>query len=314
MKSFLLYAVVLFAIVMSTSLLRAQDTTATKDTTNYKMQEIVVNASQPVEEHLVGEYKQPEWSTHRRFPSTRVYLQVEPGEVEYEQWAEIYVNQDNNANVNQNGSKLMRLESEFEFGLGGRFQFDIYMNTLRQWNPQDGAGSNFGLRGWSSELRYAFANWGEIPGNPTLYLEYSVFDSTYGDEGQGYDKIEGKLLLGDQFGPRWHWGWNIVHERSLAPADYRDMEFTTTAGISYTAVDEKFSLGPEISATDEIDRPRTAVIAEGAAGDIQNYEILIGPSFQFRPQKRAHFDVEPLFGVTPTSHAMRMIMIFGWDL
>jgi hypothetical protein len=313
MKSFLIYAFALIAIVMSPSLLRAQDTTATKDTTNYKMQEIVVSATQPVEEHLVGEYKQPEWSTHRRFPSTRVYLQVEPGEVEYEQWAELRVNEDND-HPGQDGSKLMRFASEFEFGLGGRFQFDVYLNTLRQWSTADGAGNTFGLRGWSSELRYAFADWGAIPGNPTLYLEYSVFDSTEGDEGQGYDKIETKLLLGDQLAERWHWGLNLVTERGLAPMDYRDVEYTATGGISYTVADEKFSVGPEVSATYEVDRPRTEVMLYGAAGDLVTHELLIGPSFQFRPQKKAHLDIEPLFGVTPTSHALRLITIFGWDL
>jgi hypothetical protein len=33
----------------------------------------------PITEHtLVGEYQQPEWTTHRRFPTTRVYLQQPP--------------------------------------------------------------------------------------------------------------------------------------------------------------------------------------------------------------------------------------------
>src|SRR6187549_345862 len=37
----------------------------------------------------VGPYKRPMWTLHRVSPTTRIYLQVDPGEVEFEQWVDI---------------------------------------------------------------------------------------------------------------------------------------------------------------------------------------------------------------------------------
>lgn len=155
-------------------------------------------------------------------------------------------------------------------------------------------------------MRWAFADWGVLPGNPTLYLEYSVFDSANGDEGKGYDKIEPKLLLGGELATRWHWGLNLVTERGLAPAENRDEEYNVTGVISYSLADQSFSLGPSFSYTHEIDRT-------GGIGTPEK-EVLAGPSIQWRPTGKAHLDIEPLFGLTDESRQLNMFVVFGWDL
>src|SRR5262245_2859662 len=58
-------------------------------TTKKELPPIYVNANDSAvvsENDLVGPYKAPEWTTARRFPTTRVYIQRAPGEVAFEQW------------------------------------------------------------------------------------------------------------------------------------------------------------------------------------------------------------------------------------
>ena len=59
-----------------------------------------------------------------------------------------------------------------------------------------------------AELRWALANWGKIPGNPTIYLEWK-------NEDAAPDHFEGKLLLGGAIASGWHWGSNFVWEHEL---------------------------------------------------------------------------------------------------
>jgi hypothetical protein len=296
MKRIVLH-IVLVAAVWPIIAFAQQDRNAPGDSIRANMDTMHVQGYRLNEDRPVGPYKQPEWTTHRRFPSTRVYLQVMPGQVEFEQWIEIRT-----ASKNDGGGTLARISEEFEFGLGGRFQLDIYLNMLRVSRNEL---SSFNLRGWSAELRYALADWGKIPGNPALYLEYSVFDAVNGGEGKGYDKIEPKLLLGDELGAGWHWGLNLVTERSIAPLRDRDEEYAVTGVLSYSIFDQSLSLGPSFSFTHGIER--NGGITKSSA------EYLLGPSLQFRPLPRAHLDVEPLFGLTNDSKQLKMFVVFGWD-
>ena len=47
-------------------------------------------------------------------------------------------------------------------------------------------------------------------------------------------------------------------------------------------------------------------------GDFDN-EVLVGPSFQFRPAPNAHFDLAPLFGCTNDSPDSKITILFGWE-
>jgi hypothetical protein len=260
------------------------------DTAQVNMSEIIIRANRPKEEALVGPYKQPEWTTRRRFPSTRVYIQTLPGKVEFEQWMEVRIPKSDSKNAET------RMRTEFAFGFTDRIQLDLYLNTVHKRNE---ANSSFGWRGWSGEIRYALADWGVLPGNPTLYFEYLFFN---GDP----DKIEPKILLGDELASNWHWGINGVYEREIAGAPDRDEEWKITGALGYTLIDEKLSLGSALEYSVETER------ASGI-DDETTHEVLIGPSLQWRPIKNAHFDIEPLYGVTDESKRMKMYLVFGWD-
>lgn len=253
-------------------------------------QEVVVIAGALMEEYAVGETRQPEWTTHRRWAATRVYVQQPAGGVEFEQWFEIRTKKDGGE------PHEVRIKQELEFGLGDRLQLDLYAMSVWTQNrgsePEDA--STFDWRGFSAEIRYALADWDEIWGNPTLYFEYQMLN-------ESADVFESKLLLGGTIDHGWYWGSNLVWERGLGNADEIEIEYKVTLGISHTLIDRKLSLGVSAEAA--------YVVEPGGRAR----EVHVGPSLQYRPIPRAHFDIEPLWGCTGESKRLKMFLVFGWD-
>jgi hypothetical protein len=233
------------------------------------------------EEDLVGPYEQPEWTAHRRFPSTRVYVRP-PETFGMEFWLR--------PTIDRTGHTQTRTQMEAEVGLPGRFQLDFYVTS-----NSDGQKGDFGFNEQSIELRWALADWDVIPANPTLYLEYTFAD-------QEPDAIEGKILLGDSMAPSWHWGLNLVFERQISGALSNTYEIT--GGISKTLTDERFSLGAEVkgSLTDE----------HGNRGDFSE-ELLVGPSLQYRVGRQIHMDFAPLIGIGGDSPAAQIFAVLGYE-
>ena len=248
--------------------------------------EVYGDREQLEENKAVGSSKRPEWTSARRFTNTRIYLQQEEfGDVGIEQWVKMQ--------YPHHGKPNYLFEEEIEIGLGHRLQLDLYEN----WHltPEERYQANH--ESFSIELRYAFADWGVIPLNPTLYAEYTVSNKAY-----NADKVEVKLLLGDSIMPRIHWGWNLVYERELG--QYGTIEYSTAAGISYTVIDNKLSVGLEAKLENETTK------GHRSPGPI---ELDIGPSIQWKPTKNTHFDIAPLFGVTGESPRAEIWCIFGYD-
>jgi hypothetical protein len=252
-----------------------------------KMPEVIVTGNQLMEsrpgwlkeEQYVGPYNQPEWTTARRFAGTRVYLQQQPWGMGVEQWVRFRNYRD--------GSSDTRFQEEFEIGLPYRFQVDLYETwTVDQdWRSQQDE--------WSAEIRYALADWGKIPLNPTLYLEYSQHD-------HDPNALEGKLLLGTDLAPRWHWGLNLICERELSGAE--TTEYAVSQGLSYTLLDEKLGAGVEM---------KYAHVT--ASGSPDENEFLIGPSAQWRITDRMHLDITPMFGCTQDSPVVEAWLVFGFS-
>ncbi len=257
----------------------------------FQAKQVDVQAGELREERPVGDYDQPQWTTFRRFPSTRIYLQTPPGGVQFEQWVQFRNSKEPGVPSEE------RLSQELEFGLGHRFQLDLYMNEL---HVRDGANSTFDWSGYAAEIRYALADWDKIWGNPTLYLEYTLNDQNH----DGPDDIEPKLLFGGEIAPGWHWGANLVHERSLAGENDRTEESSFVASVSRTIEDEVFSVGASGEVTYES--------SPGTTTKNHDFSVLVGPSFQFLPNGRASLNLEPLFGLTGDSLRSKVYLIFTW--
>ena len=141
--------------------------------------DLVVQDYALAEEKPDGASGQPDWVKQRRFSNTRVYLQKDPWEMGVEQWYRV--------RTYDGGRVTQRSQTEFEMGLPYRMQLDIYEKAIHD-NSDD--------RGWQQDevavdLRYGLADWGVLPLNPALYVEYAFAH-------EGSDILESKILFGDE--------------------------------------------------------------------------------------------------------------------
>lgn len=255
---------------------------------SYNMPPVTVYGKAPLdEEDRIGDYAQPRWTAARRFSETRVYV-IPKGQAEFEYWLKPKVKKDGEP------SEFETLY-EAEFGLPGRFQLDLYAV-----GSKEGADGNFGITGQKVEVRWAFADWNKIWGNPTAYAEWT-------ENSGGHDTAEFKLLLGGQIVSKWHWGSNLVWEHRLGETRETSREWTT--GVSYTAKDMKVGVGLEtqLAFVDELEAGSTTLRGNMA------HEFLVGPSFQFRPLPQMHIDFAPLFGVTKAAPRSKSFIVVGWE-
>jgi hypothetical protein len=238
-----------------------------------------------IEEDRIGTYGQPRWTTHRRFSETRVYV-IPRGMVDFEYWII--------PETPKSGTTAFQTLYEIEFGLPGRVQLDLYA-VGDKVGYKDGA---FALDGQKAEVRWALADWGKIPGNPTLYLEWNELSGVP-------DHLEAKVLLGGQITTGWHWGSNLVWDHELSGAQQSSNEWTT--GVSRTVRDSRVGIGLEtqLALVNSLD-------ANGRRGAFAT-ELLIGPSLQFRPLPQMHIDFAPLFGVTTTASRAKTFVVMGWE-
>jgi hypothetical protein len=245
-----------------------------------RLPEVTTTASAMLlEQQPADDTGRPEWTSARRFSTTRVYLQNAPGDVEVEQWVRLRDFKD--------GTSQVRFYEEFSIGLPYRLQLDIY----EKWVSDEHRRAQHDEV--SFEMRWAPFNWNKFPLNPTLYLEYAVVD-------HDANVLESKLLLGQDFTPRLHWGLNFVWERGLSHD--RTNEFQIAQGIGYTCIDQVLGVGVEMLFT-----------AENNKADRNQYEtqFLIGPSVQLRPTKNTHLDLVALIGTNDDAPNVEAYVIFG---
>jgi hypothetical protein len=249
------------------------------ENTPAQLPEIVV--SPLAEEERLGSYDQPEWTTQRRFPTTRVFVQQEPWTFGFEQWWR--------GRFYSDSETKQRWQEEFSVGLPHRVQVDIYENWAMN--------SRGGIRQDSVALegRYALADWGKIPLNPTLYGEWKFVD-------EGSDVYELKILLGEEIAHGWHWGLNGIYEQEIEDAE--ETEYALSQALSRTLLDEKLSLGVEMKVA--------LVSEEGTRSDAEEI-FLMGPSVQWRPTAKTHIDLVPLFGMTEDSPDVESYVVLGID-
>jgi hypothetical protein len=229
-----------------------------------------------------GAYNQPEWVQRRPFGLTRVHIQRNPGEWGVEQWVR-------SRYYDASGTWKLRMQEEIEVGLPGRIQLDFYYD----WTVEDGVADALD---YAAEIRWAPADWGKLPLNPTLYFEYK-----WTDESRGGDVIEPKLLLGDDFGDGWHWGLNLIYEREIEQSHTE--EWAVSHAISKT-VCESLSLGAEMKWTRET--------AQGSRGSPEQ-KFVVGPALQWRPGKNFFVNLAVLAGTTKHSPDFEGWLVMGYN-
>lgn len=268
----LLKSTAIAAIAMSATILAGR----AQSSGSHVLDDLVVSANALQEEKQDGVYGEPEWVGHRRFSTTRVYIQKDPWEVGVEEWYRV--------RTYDSGRVTQRFQQEVEIGLPYRMQLDLYEKLIHDnEDPEGWMQDEFAV-----ELRYAFADWGKIWGNPTIYEEYAFTDG-------GPDVLESKLLFGDDY-KGWHWGVNGIWEQELWGE--KGTEWAIAAGLSRTVIDSKLSIGLEGKWT----RP------EG-----EDNEFILGPSIQWLPTENTHLDLVVMGGLNNASPETECWLIFGFD-
>jgi hypothetical protein len=156
-------------------------------------------------------------------------------------------------------------------------------------------------------MRYAFADWGRLPGNPTLYEELSRFSD-------GPPTLESKLLLSGNVGERLHWGANLVFERDLAGHALFN-QYGFTGGLMYVLADRVFALGGEVlvESTD---------MGAGDRGELAELWLQAGPCLQWHPVPPLHINLVWLFGAYGERGSTKLeydartrpLLVLGWEL
>lgn len=229
----------------------------------------------------VGPYNQPAWTAQlHRWGTTRAYV-LPPGTYEAELWHE--------ASYNEGSSPEHELLQEFMVGLPNRFQLDFYTEQKKE-PGQD----SFHFAEIKTEVRWALADWGEIPLNPTFYAEWETAAN------EDADAVEYKVLLADNLAPGLHWAGNLVYEQSYSGS--RETEVGVTTGISKTITDLKFSVGLEAEAFRKTEK--------GSRSDPE-HEFLVGPSLEYKPTKNTALRFAPLAGLGGHSPDLKTFLIFG---
>lgn len=244
-----------------------------------RLPEVTVTDDEPLnEERPIGANNQPEWTARRRFTTTRVYVQP-PWQFEAESgWDATYPRQ---------GPPSHLLTQEFELGLPYRFQVDYeYAEAINNghWRYDSS----------SFEVRWALAEWGEIPLNPTLKAEWKLNNADA-------DAYELSVAFGDELAPGWHWGSDLFYEQQVGTD--REREFAATLAVSDSVIDETLGIGFEMKFTDETDKDDR----------VSHLQFQVGPSLQWRPTPRTHLDIVPLLGVTGLSPRVETFIFFGID-
>ena len=180
-----------------------------------------------------------------------------------------------------------------DFGLPARFQLGVHAT-----GRAEGRGEAIGnIDAQALEMRWAFAEWGRLWGNPTVEIGWT-------EASRGPDVATVKLLLGGGGQANgWRWGSNVILSQQAGAE--REIERVVTAGATY-APGRAVSIGAEA-------RFALTDLVAGGSRTAPSHEILAGPSLQFRPVRRLFIDLAPLFGATSDSSRSRVTLLGGWQ-
>ena len=263
------------------------------------MPEVTVEAVRPSDE-LVGPYNQPRWTARGRFSSTTDVYVLPP--------YEFNIDLDYTGTIPRNGQTQNLFTQEFELGLPYRFQIAYENNFVLEKDHSQ-------ITTQTIEGRYALADWGKLPLNPTLFAEYHFgvgkdYSRANDDSGDADDEgdtvqripdsIELRLLLGGQFARNCQWAFSIYHEFDMGGELERETGFNQA--LVYSIHDEYLKVGLEsqfIFRTDADPQSRP------------QYEFDIGPSFTWKPSAQTRLDVAALFGTTSDSPALSIFAVFS---
>lgn len=217
------------------------------------------------------------------------------------------------------------LTQEIEVGLPYRFGVAIE-------NEIEFAESDVSNRAFSIEARWALADWGKIPLNPTLFAEYKfgtgkILHEEGPEEGMMMededmppdeeemmreeeggrpdqpDAYEFRLLLSEEIVKGVEWSFNAFLENETSGDRGREWGFAQSIQVPIVLPHERLKAGLEMQYKN--------FTVKDTRGD-PAHSFVIGPSVAYKPTARMRFDLAPLFGVTDDSPDIQVFAIFSY--
>jgi len=266
---------------------------AQQETPIVDVQEQKSATPKPIEVDVQGERKSPEWTQSRTFTTTRVW-RLDAGEMAGELWYTQRLKHDGNS-----GENTYLWQAEYQSGVVKGLQVDAYFNYA--YDKDDGPH----IDGASLETRIGPWDYGQIWGNPVLYLEFK-------GQTRAADRAEARILLGGELGmPELHAGFNAFYEQDVDSAtgnldDFMlEIETGASAAVSYAIVPQ-YSVGLE-----------GTVAAEQQGADPDNPDafqgvVKIGPAMWFNLVEGHFFIVaSALAGFTHHSDGFATTFVVG---
>jgi hypothetical protein len=241
-------------------------------------------SSEPRYESRVYSFQpSPEVTQSRLFAGAR-FWRLDPGQYEVETWWRVRKTAEGTEHL---------FQAEVEIGLTAHLQLDLYENL--QVLP----GQSLSQEGNQIEARYSFArNYGELWGNPTLYLEWHP-------RHHAPDRAEARMLIGGELLPRLMGALNVYVEQNVTDRDGPegvDGELGFNAAASYGVIDDHLRIGAETKlGLDQHGKPDYVPLVE------------VGPNILVhagRFKATATF----LFGLEPTDPRYEPFLILGYAL
>jgi hypothetical protein len=260
---------------------------------------VVVNAESDDAGHNefaeLGEYGQPAWAERNRASSTTSVYVLSPYEA--------FAGTNWEADFPRHGKSTHDLTQEIDVGLLHRLELGVE-NEL---GVLSGNGHETSV---TLEGRYALANWNAIPLNPAISLEY-VFG--VGKSVQSARAHSGKLrkqpnavalrlLLGQAlFDNRVGYGLNISLQQDVTHDSGREFQFSQS--LTYGLMKGKFEAGADMR----------YIHSTAQSTRRLSDEVLLGPTFSWKPTRQTRLSVAPLVGITPDSPAVATFVLFSYE-
>ena len=321
-----LFAALFTALLAGCSSLLAQDTSAagqsatTRRSTSTESTTAVEPRIVVQEDELPSAYGAPGGFSRSRFsPTTQAYV-LPPGGV----FAGLIYEGD----FDTHGPTDHFLTQEIEVGLP--YRFGVAIENEIEFAESDVSNRNFSIEG-----RWALADWGKIPLNPTLFAEYKIGTGKIlheeGPEEEMMDEEDGeepppdedeemreeeehgrpdqpnayefRLLLSEEIAKDVEWAFNAFLENEVSGDRGREWGFAQSIQMPLFLPHERFKAGVEMQYKN--------FTVKDTRGDPE-HSFVIGPSFAYKPTARMRFDVSPLFGVTKDSPDVQVFAIFSY--
>jgi hypothetical protein len=308
----LLIAAILFALTTPTKVCIAQEATA---------EQLVITAAAP--EEVPSAYGAPPGISRTRFSPLLTAYVLPPSAV--------YAGLVYEGDAFRQGPPDHLFTQEVEIGLPYRFGIAFEMS-------QERFNGDFQNKSFSVEARYALADWGKIPLNPTFFAEYKLgtgrvlheerppeqemadeelarsahLNLEPMDEGEEEakpkmpDAYEFRLLLAEDFGERLEWAMNWFFEQEVGFDRGREWGFAQSAVVPIWLEHERLKAGVEMQYRNFTDKD--------TRGD-PLHSFVVGPTIAWKPSKNTRIDVSPLLGCTDDSPRAQVFvvvsMLFG---